>query len=303
MFRLSALLLASAAPPAAALQAPGPAPVSGAPEVLATDSGSRLAQLLRNGPPSSGSERRDGLRRWAEALRMGVSAASRPSGESGLPAAGAAGAVLSSRGPAGAGGGGPPVGSYLDWVSKTMNSSAAQNNSQVQQLLAALPGGAQALRDPAALQKFFSPRMLKVMQGSLSSGLPAVAESRDAAGRTTLDIGDDIVVKVFHAGDNRTFPKEGDQVALQYVGFLKDGSRCDSRPLVFRVGSDDAIPGLDRAVRHMSLGERALVRIPRDMLRPMMPSGPCPEEDTLVFDLDLRHVNATGAPAARDSAH
>jgi len=286
MFRLSALLLASAAPPAAALQAPVSAPVSGAPEAL--DSGSRLAQLQR----------------WAEDLHMKVGVASRPSGESGLPAAGVAGAVPSSRGPAGDGGGVPPNASYLDWVAKMMNSSAAQNDSQVQQLLAGLlPGSAQALRDPAALQQFFSPRMLKVMQGSIGSGMPAVTESKDAAGRATLDIGDDIVVTVFHAGDNKTFPKEGHQVALQYAGFLKDGSRFDSRPLVFRVGSDDAIPGLDRAVRHMSLGERALVRIPRDMLRPMMPSGPCPEEETLVFDLDLRHVNATGAPAASDSAH
>lgn len=296
MFRLSALLLASAAPPAAALQAPGSAPVSGAPEAPATGPGSGLAQLLRDGLPPLGS---GGL---AEALHMKVGVASRPSGESGLPAAGVAGAAPSSGRPAGGGGGGgPPVGSYLDWVSKTMNSSAADNNSQVQQLLAALPGGAQALRDPAALQTFFSPRMLKVMRGSVGSGAPAVTESKDAAGRATLDIGDDIVVKVFRAGDNRTFPKEGDQVALQCDGFLKDGSRFDSRPLAFRVGSDDAIPGLDRAVRHMSLGERAIVRVPRDMLRPMMPSGPCPEEDSLVFDLDLRHVNATGAPAVGGS--
>jgi len=297
MFRLSALLLASAAPPAAALQAHGSAPVSGAPKAPATDSGSRLAQLLREGLPSLGS---GGL---AEALHMKVGVASRPSGESGLPSAGVAGAVPSSRGPAGDGGGGPPVGSYLDWVGKIMNSSAAQNNSQVQHLLAALPGSAQALQDPAALQTFFSPRMMKVLQGSFGSGMAAVTESKNAAGRATLDIGDDIVVEVFHAGDNRTFPKEGDQVALQYDGFLKDGSSFDSRPLVFRVGSDDAIPGVDRAVRHMSLGERALVRIPRDMLRPMMPSGPCPEEELLVFDLELRHVNATGAPSASDSAH
>merc|ERR1719401_2019121 len=110
MFRLSALLLASAPPPAAALQAPGPAPVSGAPEALAKDSGSRLAQLLRDGLPSLGS---GGL---AEALHMKVGVASRPSGETGLPAAGVAGTVPSSRGPAGDGdGGGPPMGSYLDW--------------------------------------------------------------------------------------------------------------------------------------------------------------------------------------------
>lgn len=297
MFRLSTLLLASAAPPAAALQAPGPAPAGGAPEALATASSSGLVQLLRDGLPPLGS---GGL---AEALHMRVGAASRPSGESGPPAAGAAGAASSSGRPAGHGSGGRPAASYLDWVSKVMTSPAAQNNSQAQQMLALLPGSAQALGDPAALQKFFSPRMVKVLQGSIGSGVPTVTESRNAAGRTTLDIGDGIVVEVFRAGDNSTFPKEGDQVALQYDGFLQDGSRFDSRPLVFRVGDDEAIPGLDRAVRHMSLGERALARIPREMLRPMMPSGPCPEEDSLVFDLDLRQVNATSASAAGGSGH
>lgn len=297
MFQVSALLFAFTALPAAALQATGSVPVSGAPEAPATDSGSRLSQLLRDGLPSLGS---GGL---AEALHIKAGVASRPGGRGGLPAAGAAGATPSPRGPAGgAGSDGTPVGSTMDWLSNLLNSSAVQKSSQVQQLLATLPGVARALRDPAAVQKVFSPRMMKVMRGSFGSGAPAVTESKDAAGRATLDIGDDIVVKVFRAGDNRTFPKEGDQVALQYDGFLKDGSRFDSRLLAFRVGSDDAIPGLDRAVRHMSLGERVLARIPRGMLRPMMPSGPCPEDEVLVFDVDLRHVNATGAPAASDSA-
>jgi FKBP-type peptidyl-prolyl cis-trans isomerase 2 len=60
--------------------------------------------------------------------------------------------------------------------------------------------------------------------------------------------------------------KDGDMVAVHYVGTLDDGSEFDSsrnrEPLEFEVGSDQVIAGFDAAVRGMSVGDTTTVRIP-----------------------------------------
>ena len=59
--------------------------------------------------------------------------------------------------------------------------------------------------------------------------------------------------------------KDGDIVAVHYVGTLDDGSQFDSsrgrEPLEFEVGTDQMIAGFDAAVRGMSVGETKTVRI------------------------------------------
>ena len=63
-----------------------------------------------------------------------------------------------------------------------------------------------------------------------------------------------------------TVAKNGDSVAVHYVGTLDDGSEFDSsrtrEPLVFEVGTDEVIAGFDRAVNGMAVGDVATVRIP-----------------------------------------
>lgn len=59
--------------------------------------------------------------------------------------------------------------------------------------------------------------------------------------------------------------KTGDTVRIHYTGTLADGTRFDSSegrdPLEFTVGSGQIIPGLDRALPGMSVGERKSVTV------------------------------------------
>ena len=62
--------------------------------------------------------------------------------------------------------------------------------------------------------------------------------------------------------------KTGDTVRIHYTGTLDDGTRFDSsegrEPLEFVVGSGQVIPGFDKAVEGMAVGENKSVRIPAD---------------------------------------
>lgn len=60
--------------------------------------------------------------------------------------------------------------------------------------------------------------------------------------------------------------KTGDTVRIHYTGTLSDGSTFDTSsgrdPLEFTVGSGQIIPGLDRAIDGMSVGEKKTVEVP-----------------------------------------
>lgn len=60
--------------------------------------------------------------------------------------------------------------------------------------------------------------------------------------------------------------KTGDTVRIHYKGTLSDGSTFDSsegrEPLEFQVGSGQIIPGLDKAIPGMEVGEKKVVEVP-----------------------------------------
>ncbi|MBS8262313.1 peptidylprolyl isomerase [Roseibium polysiphoniae] len=62
--------------------------------------------------------------------------------------------------------------------------------------------------------------------------------------------------------------KAGDSVAIHYKGTLSDGTVFDSSegrdPLQFTVGSGQIIPGLDKALPGMTVGEEKTVNIPSE---------------------------------------
>ena len=62
--------------------------------------------------------------------------------------------------------------------------------------------------------------------------------------------------------------KTGDTVRLHYTGTLADGSVFDSSegrdPLEFEVGSGQIIPGLDKAIPGMSVGDKQTVLVACD---------------------------------------
>ena len=59
--------------------------------------------------------------------------------------------------------------------------------------------------------------------------------------------------------------KAGDNVRIHYTGKLDDGTQFDSSvgqdPLEFQLGSGQVIPGFDKAVEGMSVGDTQSVRI------------------------------------------
>ncbi len=59
--------------------------------------------------------------------------------------------------------------------------------------------------------------------------------------------------------------KTGDNVHIHYKGTLDDGTEFDSSagrdPLEFQLGSGQVIPGFDKAVEGMSIGDKQSVRI------------------------------------------
>lgn len=63
-----------------------------------------------------------------------------------------------------------------------------------------------------------------------------------------------------------TDAKSGDKVRIHYTGTLEDGSTFDSSegrdPLEFTLGSGQVIPGFDKAVTGMVVGEEKTVEIP-----------------------------------------
>ena len=62
--------------------------------------------------------------------------------------------------------------------------------------------------------------------------------------------------------------KSGDTVKIHYTGTLDDGSQFDSsagrEPLEFTLGSGQVIPGFDKAVEGMAVGDTKTVNIPAD---------------------------------------
>jgi peptidylprolyl isomerase len=62
--------------------------------------------------------------------------------------------------------------------------------------------------------------------------------------------------------------KSGDSVKIHYTGTLDDGTQFDSSagrdPLAFELGSGQVIPGFDKAVDGMAVGESKSVNIPAE---------------------------------------
>lgn len=94
--------------------------------------------------------------------------------------------------------------------------------------------------------------------------------------------------------------KTGDTVRLHYTGTLSDGTTFDSSagrdPLEFQVGSGQIIPGLDKAIPGMTVGEKKTVTVPADEAygeanpnaRQDVPRAEIPKEIPLEVGLQLQ---------------
>lgn len=94
--------------------------------------------------------------------------------------------------------------------------------------------------------------------------------------------------------------KSGDTVRLHYTGTLADGSQFDSSagrdPLEFVVGSGQIIPGLDKAIPGMEVGDKKTVEVPAEeaygpldpAARQAVPRGDIPDDIPLDLGTQLQ---------------
>lgn len=91
--------------------------------------------------------------------------------------------------------------------------------------------------------------------------------------------------------------KAGDLVKFHYeVSFLDglvfDNTYDSGMPLIFELGSKQLIPGLEIALSHLHVGDKAKIIIPFALAYGSESKGPIPPYSTLVFDVEIISANA-----------
>lgn len=114
----------------------------------------------------------------------------------------------------------------------------------------------------------------------------------------SLEPAPQLVVENVEPGDGKTFPKAGDKLTMHYTGTLAaDGSKFDSsvdrgEPFSFTIGVGQVIQGWDKGVMQMSLGEKAILRIPPELGYGSRGAGNAiPPDADLVFEVELLAIN------------
>ncbi len=89
----------------------------------------------------------------------------------------------------------------------------------------------------------------------------------------------------------------GDQVTVDYTGWLEDGTKFDSSldrgtPFVFTLGEGKVIEGWDKGLLGMKVGETRRITIPPQLAygEQGTPGGPIPPNATLIFEVELLDV-------------
>lgn len=96
---------------------------------------------------------------------------------------------------------------------------------------------------------------------------------------------------------NQEVAKSGDTIAMGYTGRLEDGTVFDSNvdpkfqhvePFVFVLGAGQVIPGWDKGIVGMKVGEKKTLTIaPVDAYGATGVPGVIPPNSTLIFDVEL----------------
>jgi peptidylprolyl isomerase len=132
--------------------------------------------------------------------------------------------------------------------------------------------------------------ILEVELLSISPGSPAAPTEVDEADYVTTDSG--LKYYDLEVGDGPN-PKNGQQVTVQYTGWLTDGTKFDSsidrgQPFTFALGTGQIIPGWDEGIASMKIGGKRQLVIPPDLAYGEAGSGGViPPNATLIFEVEL----------------
>lgn len=137
---------------------------------------------------------------------------------------------------------------------------------------------------PAAMNFFSSP-----------SDLPANALTGAGDGLATPPQGDATALSVTDTVvGTGAEAKAGDQVTVQYIGMLTDGTVFDSSagrgPFVFMLGAGAVIPGWDQGLVGMKEGGKRTLVIPPAMAYGEADLGVIPPNSTLIFEVEMVKV-------------
>ena len=106
--------------------------------------------------------------------------------------------------------------------------------------------------------------------------------------------------KKINMEDSTNTAKAGDLVSMNYTGKLEDGTVFDSNidpkfnhvePFDFVLGAGQVIPGWDKGILGMKVGEKkTLVILPEDAYGANGVGGVIPPNATLIFDVEVLAV-------------
>jgi len=94
--------------------------------------------------------------------------------------------------------------------------------------------------------------------------------------------------------------KKGDTVKVHYTGRLTDGRIFDSSieakrdPIEFELGAGRVIPGWERGIAGMCVGEKRILSIPPELGYGNQEVGPIPAGSTLIFETELVEISQFG---------
>lgn len=115
------------------------------------------------------------------------------------------------------------------------------------------------------------------------------------AGQTTIDTRD-LKIETLKQGTGTVQAAAGKKVTVHYTGTLSDGKVFDSSetrkaPFSFTLGAGQVIPGWDKGVEGMKVGERRRLTIPSNLAYGEKGVGSIiPPNATLVFEVELLNV-------------
>jgi len=115
--------------------------------------------------------------------------------------------------------------------------------------------------------------------------------------------------KLIQSGNGVDRPKKGDEVFIQYTGWLYDASATanqyrgnefdssrDRGDFKTKIGVGEVIQGWDEGVMEMTLGEKSVLTIPAHMAygNRSFP-GLIPPNSTLIFEVELKGIGTKKA--------
>ncbi len=130
------------------------------------------------------------------------------------------------------------------------------------------------------------------MAGVLFAGLFILRGGGSSGGEVTTASGLKYVDEVVGTGES---PKPGQNITVNYIGTLVNGTKFDSsydsgKPLSFRIGTGRVIQGWDEGLMSMKVGGKRRLIVPPQLGYGSEGRPGIPPNSTLIFEVELLGV-------------